>query len=181
MKKNIVIQSVILVIIIAASFIMRLVPHPVNFIPIGALALFSGSYIKSKWGVILPVAVMVASDLIIGVHSLVLFTWGSFLLIGMIGWWIRKNRNIWRVAGGTLAGSVLFFLVTNFAVWGFTPLYQKSVAGLVNCFYMALPFFRNTALGDLFYVGVFFGLYEAVMHFAVKRQPDRQKAFSKEI
>lgn len=162
---------IILGLIIVASIIMRLVPHPANFIPLGALALFSGTYIRSKWGIIIPVIVMVGTDLIIGLHNLILFTWGSFLLIAMIGWWVRKKKNIWRIVGGTLAGSILFFVVTNFAVWAFTPLYSKTVAGLVQCFYMAIPFFRNTMAGDLFYVGIFFGLYELVALVLKKRIP----------
>jgi len=162
---------IILGLIIVASIIMRLVPHPANFIPLGALALFSGTYIRSKWGIVVPVLVMVGTDFVLGLHSLVLFTWGSFLLIAMIGWWVRKKKNIWRIVGGTLAGSILFFIVTNFAVWAFTPLYSKTVIGLVQCFYMAIPFFRNTMAGDLFYVGIFFGLYELVALALKKRVP----------
>jgi len=162
---------IILGLIIVASIIMRLVPHPANFIPLGALALFSGTYIRSKWGIVVPVLVMVGTDFVLGLHSLVLFTWGSFLLIAMIGWWVRKKKNIWRIVGGTLAGSILFFIVTNFAVWAFTLLYSKTVIGLVQCFYMAIPFFRNTMAGDLFYVGIFFGLYELVALALKKRVP----------
>ena len=166
MKKNTIITLCLFAVVIAASFIMRVVPHPANFIPIGALALLSGMYIKSKWGVLLAVAVMMLSDLIIGMHSLVLFTWGSFLIFGMIGWWIRKNKNILRVVGGTLAGSTIFFIITNFAVWAFTPLYNKTASGLVDSYYMAIPFFRSAALGDLFYVGIFVGVFEAVYYMA---------------
>lgn len=149
---------------------MRLLPHPANFIPIGALALFSGTYIKSRWGILLPVAVMAFSDMIIGMHSLYLVTWGSFLLIGMIGWWVRSKKSMVRILSGTVMGSVLFYLLTNFAVWLFTPLYAKTAVGLVQCYYMAIPFFRNTALGDLFYVGVFFGLYVVVRKTVKLRQ-----------
>ena len=162
MKENIVLSIILLSLVGGISFVMRLLPHPANFIPLGALALISGTYIRSKWGILAPLAVMVTSDLIIGLHSVILFTWGSFLLIGMIGWWIRQKKNVFRVVGGSLAGSVLFFVITNFAVWAFTPLYSKTIAGLVQCFYMAIPFFRNTILGNFFYVGIFFGMFEAV-------------------
>lgn len=155
-------------IVAAVSFIFRLLPHPANFIPLGALALFCGTYIKSKWGILVPVAVMAITDYIVGWHSLIFFTWGSFLLMGMIGWWIQKRKNISRVVGGTLAGSVLFFIITNFAVWAFTPLYVKTMAGLVQSYYMAIPFFRSSAMGDLFYVGVFFSLYEVASYLIVK-------------
>jgi len=140
----------------------EILPFPPNFAPIGALALFSGVYLKKKYALIIPLAAMVVSDLFIGWHNLVLFTWGSFALIGVIGWMVRKKKNIITVIGGSLAGSILFFLVTNFAVWAFTPLYTKAASGLVQCFILAIPFFRNTVLGDLFYVGVLFGIYECV-------------------
>jgi len=175
-KKTISLSVVILVIIVGVSFLMRLLPHPANFIPIGALALICGTYIRSKWAILIPVGIMAISDFIVGWHSLVFFTWGSFLLIGMIGWWVRKKKNVLRVAGGTLAGSILFFIVTNFAVWAFTPLYSKTVAGLVQCYYMAVPFFRNTALGDLFYVAIFFGLYELAYYAVVKKQIFKRSA-----
>ncbi|MFH0805033.1 MAG: DUF6580 family putative transport protein [Patescibacteria group bacterium] len=144
---------------VVLAVVVRFVPHPYNFVPVGALALFCGTYIRSRWGVLIPVAVMAISDTIIGWHSLVLFTWGSYLLAGTVGWWVRRNRNLVGVVAGTAAGSVLFFVVTNFAVWAFTPLYTKTVAGLVQCFAMAIPFFRNTVAGDLFFVAAFFGAY----------------------
>lgn len=175
MKKNTIITLCLFAVVIAASFIMRVIPHPANFVPIGALALLSGVYLKSKWGVLLAVGVMMLSDMIIGLHSLVLFTWGSFLIFGMIGWWIRKNKNVLRVVGGTLAGSAIFYLVTNFAVWAFTPLYSKTVAGLLDSYYMAIPFFRSAALGDLFYVGIFFGVFEAVYFIAKAWNKKSQK------
>lgn len=164
MKKYYYFPLILFGLVAVISFMMRLLPHPANFIPLGALALLSGTYIRSKWGIILPVVVMAISDAIIGWHSLVFFTWGGFLLIGMIGWWVRQKKSLWRIASSSLVGSIIFYLVTNFAVWAFTPLYAKTATGLVQCFYMAIPFFRNTALGDLFYVGIFFGLYEAAAY-----------------
>jgi hypothetical protein len=170
MKKERWLIVVTVILFVVAALIMRLVPHPYNFIPVGALALFCGTYVRSKWAVLIPVAVMVLSDSLIGWHNLVLFTWGCYLVSGMIGWWVRQRKNVGRIVAGTLAGSVLFYLVTNLAVWAFTPLYSKTLAGLVQCYVMAMPFFRNTFLGDLFYVGVFFGLYEAVYYLAAIKQ-----------
>jgi len=69
-----------------------------------------------------------------------------------------------RVLGASLLGSILFFLITNWAVWAFGELYTKDVSGLIMSYGMGLPFFRNTLLGDLFYVCVFFGIAELLPH-----------------
>jgi len=158
----------IIIRILSDKDIIQLLP---NFAPIGALALFSGVYLRKKYALVIPLVAMVVSDIFIGWHNLVLFTWGSFALICVIGWWVRKRKNIFTIIGGSLTGSILFFLITNLAVWAFTPLYTKTAVGLVQCFTMAIPFFRNTILGDLFFVGVFFGLYELLTYWVKKRQP----------
>lgn len=169
-KRSSLLLVIMLLIFVGITFAMRLLPHPANFIPMGALALFSGVYLRSKWGMLVPVLVMVSTDLIIGWHNLVLFTWGCFVLMAAIGWWVRRQGSWSRIIGGSLAGSVIFYLVTNFAVWAFTPLYAKTVAGLVQSYVMAVPFFRSTVLGDLFYVSVFFGTYQAVAYLAAHRR-----------
>lgn len=149
----------ILLVILAIS--TRLLPHPANFAAVGAVALFSGTYLKKNYAIWLPLIIMVISDVIIGLHNLIFFTWGSFILIGCIGFWVRKNKNFHNVIFATVTGSLAFFFITNFAVWAFTPLYAKTSQGLLECFVMALPFFRNSFLGDAFYVGVLFGAYES--------------------
>lgn len=162
------------------SFVMRLVPHPANLIPVGAFALFVGVFVKSKWAIVIPVFVMVISDLVIGTHNLILFTWGSLLLFTVIGWMIRKGGTM-RTVEGALSGSVLFYLITNYAVWQFTPLYSKTFGGLMQSYMMALPFFRNSLVGNLFYTAVFFSIYY-VLEAAITRNESKQQslAYSKE-
>lgn len=168
-KKIFSFENIVISFLIICGVLIRVLSHykilPLwpNFAPIAALALFSGVYLKRQAAIVVPLAAMIASDLLIGLHSLILFTWGCFVLVGIIGWWVRKNKNMMTVIGGSLAGSVLFYLVTNFAVWLFTPLYAKDLGGLMQSYIMAIPFFRNTLLGDLFFVGVFFGVYELAM------------------
>lgn len=147
------------------AVILRLIPHAPNFAPIAALALFGGVYLDRKYALLIPLLGMFFSDLYIGFAPLwVTFSvYGSFLFIGLIGLWIRKHKNTGNIIGATLFGSIIFYLVTNFAVWVATPWYSKDISGLISCYYLALPFFRNTLLGDLFYVGVMFGLYELVL------------------
>ncbi len=170
MKKERLIIAIAIILFTVAAVVMRFVAHPYNFIPVGALALFCGTFVRSRWAILLPVAAMALSDLFIGWHNLVLFTWGCYAISGMIGWWIRQRVSVGRVFTGSVTGSVIFYLVTNFAVWAFTPLYSKTLAGLVQSYVMAIPFYRNTFFGDLFYVTVFFGCYALVNYALAKRK-----------
>ena len=154
------IATAILLVLIVAS--MRLIPHPPNFVPIAAIALFAGVYFSKRTAFILPVAAMIISDIFIGYYeiSLMAVVYGSFLLYVLLGFWLKKNKKWYTIGGSAILGAVLFFLITNFAVWAFTPWYAKTLSGLIQCYLMALPFFRNTLFGNLFYVSAFFGIYE---------------------
>jgi hypothetical protein len=154
-------QPVMLVLVGAAT---RLVPHPANFVPIGAMALFGGTYLKKKEAFILPLLSLFLSDLFIGFDSLAmrLSVYGSFLITVFIGFWLKSRRSLKNLVLAALSSSIIFFLTTNFTVWFLGNMYAKSPAGLVMCYILALPFFKNTIAGDLFYSGVFFGSYELV-------------------
>lgn len=150
---------ILVALFIAVGIIMRLVPHPANVTPLTAIALVSGFYFRGKWTILVPVLAMVVSDLFIGWHNLVLFTWGSFAAAVAIGMWLRNQGPTARIVGGALAGSTLFFLVTNWAVWAFGTMYVKDVSGLLRSYEMALPFFRNMLIGDLLFTAIFvFGI-----------------------
>lgn len=157
-KKKLVVIFVVM--FVAVAFILRLLKLVPNFMPMGALALWCGLYLRTKWSFFIPLLVMVISDTVIGWHSLVFFTWGSILLYQLFGWLAGKERRALKILGASLAGSVTFFLVTNFAVWAFTPMYARTLTGLIQCFYMALPFFRNTLIGDMIYISFFVGSFE---------------------
>ena len=168
-------ENAIVILLVIFAILTRFIPHPANFAAVGAVALFSGTYLNKKYALWLPLVVMMISDYFIGFHNLIFFTWGSFVLIGAIGLWVRKNKNIQNVIFGTVTGSLLFFFITNSAVWAMTPLYAKNSQGLIECFVMALPFFRNTLLGDFFFVGVLFGSYEGVMYLLPRlKQTDKR-------
>ena len=152
---------------VLAAILLRLVPHPWNVTPIAAMFLFSGSTFRSKRdGLLAPLVALMISDYAV-IHFLYQgrygwftpFTWGAFLLVGLIGWTLREKMTFARVVGASLAGSVTFFLFTNFGVWLAGAMYPKTLAGLGACYVAALPFFRNTVLGDLFYVALLFGSY----------------------
>lgn len=161
-KKGRILEFIIasLFILIGVSF--RLFPHPPNFVPIAAIALFGGVYLPKRIALILPITAMAISDIFIGYYefSLMIFVYGSLLLSVVLGFWLKKNKKWYTVGGSAILSAVLFFLITNFAVWVFTPWYAKTLPGIAQCFLMAIPFFKNTLFGNLFYVTVFFGIYE---------------------
>jgi len=146
----------------------RLVLHIPNFTPIMAIALFSGFYTKKKYAVFLPVVLMMVTDLILGLHEAIFFTWGSVALIAGLGLIGRKNKNVKTVAGFSLASAILFFVITNFGVWLVSGLYETTLSGLGRCFTLAIPFFRYTLLSTLIYTFVFFGLFESIAFYVRK-------------
>lgn len=151
----------------------RFFPHLPNFTPVGALALFVGAYLapKTKWALLLPLPILFLSDVFIGFYEaqIMALVYSSFLLYGAIGFLVSRNKNPLAIIGGTFGGALLFFLVTNFGVWAFSGLYEKSFAGLVNAYLLAIPFFRSTLLGDLAYTGLFFGAYEILLRYEGSR------------
>ncbi len=163
--------AVVLVFVAAFS---RLLPHPANFTAVGAIALFGGVYLEKRFAFIVPVLAMLVSDYFIGFYSGMYWVYGSFILIGLVGLWLKNHKTPLYILGGTLASSILFFVVTNFGAW-FTPgsIYAPTRAGLVECYIFAIPFFRNTVAGDLIFVAVMFAAYEGLLVVLEKRQTER--------
>lgn len=153
---------------IIGGALMRLLPHAPNFAPIAAIALFGGTYLNKKYAIILPIAAMLLSDLFLGFHDTMVYVYGSFVLTGLLGIWLRKHKNVINVFGTAVASSVLFFLITNFGVWA-QGMYARDLSGLFQSYVMAIPFFKNTLLGNLFYTGLFFGSYELVKALIAKK------------
>lgn len=151
--------------LIVVAILFRLMPHPANFAPVAAVSLFAGAKLNKKYAIWIPLLIMIVSDIFLGLHSTIAFTWGSFALIGLLGLWLKGRENIGNILVGALTGSLLFYFVTNFGVWAATPLYAKTLNGLVSCYVMAIPFFRNTLMSDLFFAGVLFGTYELAKSF----------------
>lgn len=161
---------VVAIILLAAA--SRLIKHPFNFTPIVAMSIFAGCYLKKYWAIGLPLAAMLVSDYFIGFYDWQVM---ASVYVGVaaafgIGWLLAERLKWYNVILSALASSVLFFIITNFAVWAFFNWYPHTWAGLLNCFTLALPFFRNTLAGDLIYTSAFFGVYELanVLAFKIK-------------
>src|SRR5205085_10746230 len=143
---------------IVAAAALRLVPHPPNFTPIGAMALFSGAYLGRRWlAFVAPLAALLLSDLVLGFYHGQATVYFSVALIVMIGMAALRRRSAVRVGLYAIASSVLFFVITNFGMWLFSGFYPRTMAGLEACYIAAIPFFQNTVAGDMFYSGLLFG------------------------
>lgn len=172
--------------IILVAALTRLIPHPLNVAPLGAISLFGATYLSDKkFAFILPMLAMFITDLFINnimyasyYGSFTLFTpgfiwiYGSIAAIVVIGVLLLKKVSIPRVIASSLLSSILFYLISNFGVWLSDPDYPITTAGLILCYEMAIPFFKNTVLGDFAYSAILFGGFE----FAISKVPTLQKA-----
>jgi hypothetical protein len=135
----------------------RLLPHPPNVTAVGAVAVFAGAVVRDRrLAVAAPLAAMLLSDLALGLHVLVPVVYGSMAVSVLVGRWLAASRTVGGTAGATLLGAAQFFVVTNFACW--LLCYPRTPDGLAACYVAALPFFRNSLLGDLGYTAAVFGL-----------------------
>jgi len=166
--------------IVGLAALSRLLPHPPNVTPIAAIALFAGAHFcNRKAAFLLPIAAMFLSDLVIGfaVYGGALLksqpvVYFCMLMAGVIGRLIRNNGSALKIASATLGNAVMFYLVTNFAVWAWGALYPRTCSGLIACYTAAIPFFRNSLIGDITFVAVLFGGFAVLQRFFVSlREP----------
>lgn len=168
--------------IILLAAILRIAPHSANFAPISAMALFGGANLNRKWAILVPLAAMLISDYLLLyinpfanpifnftkiyhpqalIHDTIIAIYISFLISGLVGLWLKKHKSVQNVIAAALFCSIQFFLISNAAVW-IMGMYDRSIIGLYQSYIAAIPFFRGTFIGDLFYTGLFFGAYEFV-------------------
>ncbi|WP_128543591.1 DUF6580 family putative transport protein [Larkinella soli] len=164
--KSVHIRTTSLIIIVFLTALSRLLPHPFNFTPIAAIALFGAATFPRKWqGLVVPLAAMLVSDLLLGFHGTMAAVYGSFVLTWTLGVLFLKKVTAGRVALVSLASSLLFFLITNYAVWDGSRFYPQTFEGLMSCytaglaFYNGQSFFLNGVLGDLTFSTLLFGGY----------------------
>lgn len=165
--------------------LLRLFPHPPNFAPVGAMALFGGVYLSKRYSLVTIIATLLISDYLLLYinpfspnwlnfstfylptalfHSTTIFVYGSFIVNILIGWIISKHKSTLTIVSGSLLASLQFFLVTNFAVWVMGA-YASSLDGLIQSYIMGLPFFKYTLLGDIYYTIAIFGAYELALYY----------------
>ena len=149
----------------AVTLLARVAPYVPNMAPVAAFALFLGVNARSRWAWLLVPAVLTLSNWFLGFYhpGVMAAVYGCFVLTVLIGVFARKYPRLLAVTGGSIAGSTMFFVVTNLAVWAFSGMYAPTTEGLILCYVLAVPFFGFTLAGDLVWNAVFFGSWGAYL------------------
>ena len=181
-KESLLFRTILVLTMILLTAALRLAPHPWNFTPVGAIALFSGAMVRDRrLAFLFPLLVMFVTDAIIGFNKLSPVVYASFLLSVLIGRAVvgarfgasqrvkresdansatnEKARTLPRIGAATFLGSLQFFLITNFGVWAFLGSYPRTAAGLAECYLAGAPLFWNTLAGDAVYTTLLFGAF----------------------
>ena len=149
-------RPLVLVSLIGAAALLRLLPHPDNFVPIGAMALFAGAKLDDRRAAFaVPLLAMLLSDLFIGFHPTLPFVYLCFALTVPMGFGLRTQAG--PMVAASAASSVLFYGVTNFAHWALTNYWPHDGAGLLGCYIAGLPYLGRTLASTAFYASVLFG------------------------
>ncbi len=193
MNKKILLPILLAVFLIAIIVIGRLIPHLPNFTPVAAVALFAGYIFRSKiLAFSVPIAGMLLTDFLFeGLYNsqVMLFVYVGIVLAVLISSMMKANIRMrflppkiekylsytFKLSMTALTASMSFFVISNFAVWLFSGMYLWNLAGLIQCYVLAIPFFHYALLGDLFYAAILFGGYELIR--AIQRDGLSVRAF----
>ena len=147
--------------IFLALAVSRFVPHPPNFTSLLALSFYVPALIGPRY---IPALILsfVLTDIFIGFHSAIIFTWGSILVIGLISKYF--SANILKRIVGALMGAVIFFIISNFGVWTMGS-YGYSLQSFILCYTIAIPFFAYSLISTF----IFSGLIETVYKFYISK------------
>ena len=162
--------------LILLSIVGRLIPHPANMTPVGAMALVGGAKLSKLWRWTTPFIALILSDVLLQLFFKTpafsfqtFFVYGSFAVSIWLGRFIGGNRRYLKLGIFSIFGSLQFFLITNFGVWMEGLLYPHTLSGLTQCYLMGLPFFRGTLVGDLLWVYGLFIVMERAQIWVHKR------------
>jgi hypothetical protein len=144
------------------AVVVRFIPHPWTFTPVAASLLFFGARGSRRW-LWVPFVLLAASDVILTKFVYVMpfswdhfVTWGYYAAILWLGTRLGKNAKPLSLVAASLASSVSFFLLSNFAVWACWNMYSRNLSGLMTSYTLGLPFFRQAVMGDLLFTAAFF-------------------------
>ena len=153
------IQPEYLIAIVLILAFARLVPHPPNAVPIAAMALFAGAFFSNRvLAFIVPLAAMLLSDLVLGLHSTVWYVYAGVIITVLIGSYL-KHVTVFKVSAAAVVATMTFFLITNFGAWLHHDMYSQNLNGLMQAYVAGLPFLRNSLIANLIYSYlVFYGL-----------------------
>ncbi len=174
MKQHITVKFSLLCGLIVLAAFSRMLPHPLNFAPLSAMALFGAAYFDRKaLALAIPLVATWLSDLFLNnviyaayypkftwFYEGLLWSYGAYALIGLMGMVMLKRITLIRCLGAALSASAIFFLISNFSCWIGNPVYPQNFSGLLACLAAGLPFLQGTVAGDLVYVSAMFGTYE---------------------
>jgi len=155
--------------------VVRLIPHPWNFAPVGGVSLFAGARLRGWQAFMVPILLMLVTDPFLGGFSIATpFVYASFLINVWIGRRLRMSESPMKIGAAAVISSVQFFLLSNFGAW--IGYYAHSWAGLASCYVAAIPFYPRTLLGDLLSTGVLFGLHAVLSRAIYTRERVPQAA-----
>jgi len=134
----------------------RVIPHPPNFTPVLAMAVFMPYLTRDLYSATLvPLSAMFVSDLFLGFHSSMFWVYASILLGTALSYYTMSTKKTYvHLGSNALLSSIIFFVITNFAVWMSGTMYPLTLEGLLLCYTMAIPFFGNTLTSTIFYVSL---------------------------
>ncbi len=157
--------------LIFISALSRLLPHPPEFTPVLAISIFAGATLFSKKeAILIPILSLFISDIFIGFHSLIPVVYGTMALISLISFYSLKQRNILKIAGVGLGSGILFFFTTNLAVFLTSGMYTQNMEGFIQCFTLAIPFFRNSLAGIAVYASLLFSILYLIETFVLNKK-----------
>ena len=145
-------NSFYIIFFICILALSRIIPHPPNFTPILASAIMAPMLVKDRWlGIAIPIVAMFISDVVIGFYSYQFVIYSSILVISLVS---PMHKNYTRLGIMAVGGSVWFFIATNFAEWIIWDYYPKTIEGLLTCYTVAIPFFKNTLISTCLFTGI---------------------------
>jgi len=152
--------------IVVLAVLSRFAPHPGNFTPVFGALVFAGAYLRKRYSIWFPVAILGLSDIILTTrvynmrfHWTDCLEWAGYIAVVLVGWSLRGRVRVKGVLAAALAGPTAFFLISNFTVWLGWRMYPPTWQGLIECFAAGLPFFRNSLLSGLLYTMLLFGAF----------------------